>query len=186
MRPTRRHRLLLWGAAIVVIIADQLSKLWVLNTVPEYATVDVFAWLRPILSFTRVTNTGVAFGMLPQFGEIFTVLPVVIVGVLVIFHRQLGLVGWLSHLAMGMQIGGALGNWIDRLMHGGAVVDFIDVNFWPFKSWPIFNLADSAIVVGGTLLLIATWTQEMEDSAESEETLEPVPESSQQRTLSDA
>jgi len=49
--------------------------------------------------------------------------------------------------------GGALGNLIDRLTHG-YVVDFIDVNFWPLRQWPVFNLADSAIVVGVTILLL--------------------------------
>ncbi len=176
----QRNHFVLWSAAVAVIVIDQLTKVWILNRVPEFATVELLPWLRPIFSLTRVTNTGVAFGLLPQFGDLFTVLPIVIVGILVIFHQQLGLVGWSSHLALGMQIGGALGNWIDRLAHGGAVIDFIDVNFWPFKSWPIFNLADSAIVVGVTLLLIATWSQETQEQHVN--TIEAV----QQENLSDA
>jgi len=174
MTPKGRNRLIMWSAAVLVIVVDQLSKMWVLNNVPEYATVDVFPWLRPVLSFTRVTNTGVAFGLLPQFGDFFTFLTAVIVGILIIFHQKLGLVGWVAHLALGMQIGGALGNWIDRLLHDGAVIDFLDANFWPFDRWPIFNLADSAIVVGVGLLLVATWSQE--------QLAEPV----QQGNLSDA
>jgi signal peptidase II len=174
MTADRRNRLILWGTAAVVIAADQLSKLWVLNNLPEYETVDVFPWLSPVLSFTRLTNTGVAFGLFPQFGDFFTLLTAVIIGVLILFHRKLGLIGWVSHLALGMQIGGALGNWIDRLLYGGSVVDFIDVNFWPFKNWPIFNLADASIVVGVTLLLIITWSQEQ------------VYETIQQGNLSDA
>ena len=101
--------------------------------------------------------------MLPQFGGLFTVLNAAIILVLIVFHQRLGLVGWISHLALGLQIGGALGNWIDRLVHG-SVIDFIDVNFWPLHNWPVFNLADSAIVVGVTLLLISMWSQEQEPS----------------------
>ena len=165
MTAKQRNRLVLWSVAAVVIVVDQLTKAWILNHVPEYATVDFFDWLSPILSFTRVTNTGVAFGLLPQFGDFFTLLTAVIVGILILFHQKLGLVGWVAHLALGMQIGGALGNWIDRLVRGGAVIDFLDVNFWPFKSWPIFNLADSAIVVGVALLLITTWSQESQEQS---------------------
>jgi signal peptidase II len=165
-----RNRLFLWGSTVLVIVADQLSKSWVLNNLPEYKTVDVFPWLSPILSFTRLTNEGVAFGMLPQFGDVFTVLNALIVVLLIVFHRSLGLTGWVPHLALGLQIGGALGNWIDRIVHG-SVIDFLDVNFWPFQNWPVFNLADSAIVVGVTLLLISTWIQERQLSESAQGSL---------------
>jgi signal peptidase II len=63
-----------------------------------------------------------------------------------------------------------LGNWIDRIVHG-SVIDFLDVNFWPFQNWPVFNLADSAIVVGVTLLLISTWIQERQLSGSAQGSL---------------
>ncbi|MGC9400127.1 MAG: signal peptidase II [Anaerolineae bacterium] len=161
MTADRRNGLFLWGAAAVALAVDQLSKWWVLHHLPRHETVDVFPALRALFSFTRLNNTGVAFGMFPQLGDLFLVLTAVIVVALIIFHRRLGLVGWVAHLALGLQIGGALGNWVDRVVHG-SVVDFIDVNFWPLHDWPVFNLADTAIVVGVTLLIITTWSQEQQ------------------------
>ncbi len=159
MTQTLRSRLLLWASAAFVLVVDQLSKLWVVQNLPQHIPVDVFPWLRPILSFTHLTNTGVAFGLFPQFGDFFTVLACLVVVAILFFYRTLDVRDWLTHLALGLQIGGAVGNLTDRLLRG-AVVDFLDVNFWPLATWPVFNLADSAIVAGVGVLLIATWVQE--------------------------
>ncbi|MFP4344455.1 MAG: signal peptidase II [Anaerolineales bacterium] len=164
-------RVLLWGGALAVLIADQLSKLWVIRNLELYVPTDIFPWLSSILSFTRLTNTGVAFGLLPQFGDFFTLLSAVVILVIIFFYRTLEVDDSLTHLALGLQIGGALGNLVDRLFRG-FVVDFIDVNFWPLEHWPVFNIADAAIVVGVGLLLVSTWLQERDQSAlkvESEE-----------------
>jgi len=153
MRGALRSRLLLWGGAAFVVLLDQLSKLWVVQNLPAYTPVDWIPQLAPLFSFTFVKNTGVAFGLFPQLGGIFTVLSaLVIVGILVFHHAIAGTDMWV-HGALGLVTGGALGNLIDRLTHG-YVVDFIDVNFWPLRQWPVFNLADSAIVVGVTILLL--------------------------------
>ncbi|MBN1262065.1 MAG: signal peptidase II [Anaerolineae bacterium] len=160
MNSLARKGLLLWGVAAVVVLADQLSKLWVVNNLPEYVSVDIIPWLSPIFSFTRLSNTGVAFGLFPQFGGFFTVLSLVVVVAIVLFYRSLSSGDWLTHLALGLQIGGALGNLVDRLARGFVVIDFIDLNFWPLRDWPVFNLADSSIVVGVGLLLLATWLEE--------------------------
>ncbi len=156
MSSVPRSRLLLFGCAAFVLLADQLSKAWVVANLPLQFSVDVIPWLSPILSFTYLTNTGVAFGLFPQFGDLFTILAVVVVGAILIFQRSLPPEDWLLHLALGLQVGGALGNLVDRLFRG-SVVDFIDVNFWPFQNWPVFNLADSAIVVGVALLMLSSW-----------------------------
>jgi signal peptidase II len=111
-----------------------------------------------VLSFTRLTNTGVAFGLFPQFGDFFTVLAAVVIVAILFFYRTLEIDDWLMHLALGLQIGGALGNLVDRIFRG-SVVDFVDVNFWPLHEWPVVNLADSAIVVGVALLLLSTWVR---------------------------
>jgi len=154
---------LLWGGAAFVLGVDQLSKSWVVENLPEHVPVDVFPWLRSVLSFTRLTNTGVAFGLFPQFGSFFTVLAAVVIVAILFFYRTLEVEDWLTHLALGLQIGGALGNLVDRLFRG-SVVDFLDVNFWPFENFPVFNLADSAIVVGVALLLISTWLQDRREA----------------------
>ena len=145
----------------MVLAADQLSKLWVVQNLPEQVPVDIFPWLHPVFSLTYLNNTGVAFGLFPQFGDFFTILAAVVVVAIIFFYRTLDGNDWLTQLALGLQVGGALGNLVDRLCRG-SVVDFIDVNFWPLQKWPVFNLADSAIVVGVALLLLHTWQQESE------------------------
>ncbi len=151
----------------MVLAADQFSKFWVVQNLPEQVPVDVFPWLHPVLSFTYLNNTGVAFGLFPQFGDFFTILAAVVVAAIIFFYRTLDSGDWLTQLALGLQVGGALGNLADRLCRG-SVVDFLDVNFWPLQAWPVFNLADSAIVVGVILLLFHTWQQEGEQ--------EPIPD----------
>lgn len=153
MSVTVRSRLLVWGGAAFVVALDQLSKAWVVRHLPAYTPVDWIPQLASLFSFTFVKNTGVAFGLFPQLGGIFTVFSaVVIAGILIFQHVIAGTDFWL-HGALGLVTGGALGNLIDRLTRG-YVVDFIDVNFWPFRQWPVFNVADSAIVVGVTILLL--------------------------------
>jgi signal peptidase II len=145
--------LLYFGGGGVVIVADQLNKLWVMANLPEYQSYHLFDWLAPILSFTSVRNTGVAFGLFPGLGSLFTVLSVLVVVAILYFRRTIPVTDLLIHAALGLVSGGALGNIIDRIARG-YVVDFLDVNFWPFHNWPVFNLADSAIVVGVGLLLL--------------------------------
>ncbi len=153
MKPTLRNRLLLWGGVVIVLVLDQLTKAWVVKTLPFGIPTNPWPGLKPILSFTYVTNTGVVFGLFPQLGEIFKFLSIVVIVGIVFFQRTLPPEDWVTYMALGLQIGGALGNLTDRLFRG-AVVDFLDVNFWPFERWAIFNIADSSIVVGVTILII--------------------------------
>jgi signal peptidase II len=164
----RARKVLFWVSLGVVLLADQLTKLWVVRTFTKYVTVQPVQWLEPVFSFTHVENTGVAFGLLPQLGGVLTVVSTVIIAGLLIFYLQMeDEEHWLIHLALGAQIGGAIGNLVDRFARG-AVVDFIDANFWPFQAWPIFNIADSSIVVGVGLLLLAAFLEERALSQERE------------------
>ena len=101
---------------------------------------------------THVTNSGAAFGFFTDATPMLVLASIVAIGFLVYFYRAHALPRPLLRFAIGLQMGGALGNLVDRL-HSGFVVDFIDLAWWP-----VFNLADSSIVVGmfilvGTLLL---------------------------------
>jgi signal peptidase II len=169
MKPTLRSRLLLWGSAAVVVLADQISKVWVAHTLPFGVPSNPLPWLRPILSFTYITNTGVAFGLFPQAGDFFKVLSAAVIVGIFLFQRSLPPQDWVTHLALGLQVGGALGNLVDRFVRG-SVVDFLDVNFWPFKRWAVFNLADSAIVVGVFILLLNAMWQERQAALASDPT----------------
>lgn len=152
-------RMALWLLACSIIVADRFSKVWVVTHLVEYVPTDVIPWLAPIATFTRLPNTGVAFGMFPQLGAVFKVLSAVVIVAIVFFHRSVEPGDWLTHVALGFMVGGATGNLIDRFVYG-HVVDFIDLNFWPFRSFAIFNIADASITVGVALLLIAVWLQE--------------------------
>jgi signal peptidase II len=138
--------------AAVVIVLDQLSKYWILSVVrlPERSTMEV-AWP---LQFTRIWNEGVSFGLFQAGHDAVRwglVLFSVGVAVLLSFWAR-SQTRLLPALGLGLVIGGALGNAIDRARFG-AVVDFIDVQRLGFFPW-IFNIADSGITIGVILLLL--------------------------------
>ena len=138
------------GIAGFVILVDQLTKWWAVEQLAD-RNIDLFWTLRFNLSF----NTGAAFGLGRDMGPIIAVLAmIIIVGLLLSLRRG---VSRGIDLAIGMIIGGAIGNLIDRLVREpgwfrGGVVDFID-----FQWFPVFNIADMGITVGGALLVLASW-----------------------------
>lgn len=140
------------GIAALVVAADQLSKAWVRRSLLPGVPWDPVPWLRPIFSFTYVTNTGAAFGMFPQLSVLYPLIALTVLCVLFFFFRGLAANGLPVTIGLGLLLGGTLGNnIIDRLWHG-YVTDFIDLNFWPMHEWPVFNVADSSIVVGVCIL----------------------------------
>ena len=159
----RLSRLLFFATIALILIVDQLTKVWVVAHLPLYEPRDLWQWLAPILSFTYVKNTGVAFGLFQGLGRAFALLPALVVVAVVAFRRSLPVDDLWVHLSLGLVVGGALGNIIDRLLRG-YVVDFLDVNFRPLQSWPVFNVADSAVVVGVAILLLDTFLTETEEA----------------------
>jgi signal peptidase II len=141
----------LWLSGFV-IAADQVVKLIVVGALQPYTPHPV---IPGFLNWTLAFNTGAAFSFLAdQEGWqrwFFTLLAVVVVGVLVLWLRRTARGDWRTALPLALVIGGALGNLIDRIRLG-HVIDFIQVYLgsWPF---PSFNVADSAISVGAVLLV---------------------------------
>jgi len=134
--------------AILIIVADQLSKAWVLNHLGPGGDRTVVNIVPGFLRLFYVENSGAAFGMFHGSGSVLTLVAVVVVLVLAVAFRHLIGRSWLLSIALGLQFGGAVGNIIDRFRHG-FVVDFINVpHFWTF------NVADSAITVGVIILAI--------------------------------
>ena len=133
--------------AAVVVVLDQLTKLWVKNGIPLYSS-----W--PETGFLRIThgqNTGAAFGMFQDSRLILTIISstgvIVVLYIALWFSRRFTFLTWkTSMLALGLILGGTVGNLIDRAFIG-HVTDFIKVG-----PWPDFNIADSSLVVGGILL----------------------------------
>ena len=147
-----RPRILALAIAAGVIVADQLTKWWVVSALVLGETRDL---IPGVLYLHRVENSGAAFGLLPGAGS-FIALGAVAAAVLIVLvvHR---LEGRLETVAMGLVLGGAVGNLIDRIFRGpglvdGKVVDFVRFDFW--RSFPAFNVADSAISVGACLAIV--------------------------------
>lgn len=141
-------------ATLVVVLLDQLSKWWVVNNLALYESVYPIPALSHIFAITHLTNTGAAFGLLQEAGGFFTIASAVITVIILIYLRSMPRDRWLTRIALGMVVGGALGNLIDRLSLG-YVIDFIDFSFFAK-----FNIADSSVSIGVVLLFIATWLEE--------------------------
>lgn len=132
--------------ALLIFGADQASKYLVLTRLSLGESWNPVPGLEQFVSVTHVINPGAAFGLFPDQGSLFAVIAVIVVVAILVYYRYLPAHNWLVRLSLGLQLGGALGNLADRLQHG-YVIDFID-----FKIWPVFNLADVAIVTGVGIL----------------------------------
>jgi len=128
--------------ALVIIAADRYTKEWVVTNLAMGQSLPQEAPVR----LTYVVNTGAAFGLMPQYSQFLLVIAFVVIGIVLLYQRYLPGSSLLISWALGLQLGGAVGNLIDRLRYG-YVVDFIDV-----RVWPVFNLADFCISLGVALL----------------------------------
>ncbi|WP_345770317.1 signal peptidase II [Blastococcus saxobsidens] len=149
-RGPSRTRLLL-SLASVVLLADLVTKLIVVATIEPGEDIRV---LGGALYLTNLRNTGAAFSFAEGFTVVFTLVALAVVVVIVRTARRLFSTGWA--VALGLVLGGALGNLIDRIFRDpgflrGGVVDFLSVFGPDGRIWPVFNVADSAIVCGGIL-----------------------------------
>ena len=137
------HFLPFAAVTLVIYIADQVTKLLIVNNLRLYESIPENGLLR----LTHVTNTGSAFGLLHgQTGFLIVVSIIGVLGVL-FYYRANGRESALLRYSLALLLGGALGNLTDRLARG-AVVDFISVQVWSDYYFPTFNVADSALTVG--------------------------------------
>jgi signal peptidase II len=158
--PSRRpHPLLFLAVAAGWLALDQLTKSWAVSRLPE-GDIDVVWTLRLRLTF----NSGASFSMGDGYGRWIALVALVIVVVLV--WQGLKSTSRLTAVALALIVGGALGNVIDRALRsgnghllGGAVVDFIDLRWWP-----VFNVADMGVVVGAVLLVVSSLLPEPDES----------------------
>jgi signal peptidase II len=141
---------MLFAIAAVVWILDRLSKLWVEHTLSGHPPITV---IPGVLDLRFTTNPGGAFSLGQRAPWIFVGASILVsVAIVATAFRQTNVT---TSLASGLILGGAVGNLTDRIVRGpgfsGHVVDFVD-----FHVWPVFNLADSAIVVGAVVLAISS------------------------------
>ena len=143
--PLSQH-LTLYLIAGLVILLDQLSKAIIEDKLPLYQMWAPFPQIQEIFRVTHVPNTGMAFGLFPSGSYFFLIVAVVVSATIIYYNFTLPAGKFALRLALGLQLGGALGNFIDRLRIG-HVTDFLD-----FGPWPVFNVADMAIVAGACVL----------------------------------
>tara|TARA_R110002074_G_scaffold11834_2_gene43903 strand:- start:150 stop:644 length:495 start_codon:yes stop_codon:yes gene_type:complete len=145
-----RRRLVGFALAALILVLDQVTKQWALDALTNpYTRITVTDWWEMVL----VWNRGVSFGLFGGGGvpplALAAVTGAIAVVVAVWLLRS---ITWMTTIAAGLILGGAIGNIIDRLVHG-AVVDFVRWHAYGY-SWPVLNIADSAISVGVGLLIV--------------------------------
>jgi signal peptidase II len=148
-RASRRLAGLLLAMAAAVLVLDQVTKLWAVATLSDGDVVDLAG---EVLRLRLTRNSGAAFSFATGSTWVFTVVAAVVVLVILRISRRLGSRGWA--VALGMLLGGALGNLTDRILRApgfarGHVVDFLEL-----PHWPVFNLADSFIVSAAVLIAL--------------------------------
>jgi len=146
--PSARRWVLFAALGIGVLVLDQLTKAALTSSLAPSQSVDVLgSWLRIVYW----TNSGILFGMLPQSAPAFAIVSAAVVGLIVLYHARVGR-GLVTTIALGLLLGGALGNLIDRV-HYGAVVDWIDMGVGEWRFWT-YNIGDAAITIAILLLML--------------------------------
>ena len=158
------------GAFLIGLPADQITKYFVNENLVYSDKVTVVDGL---FYLTHVRNTGAAFGIFSDAAPalrmfLFIGVSLVAMAIILSFYRKLAPGDRLSALALGLILGGASGNLIDRIQFG-EVIDFLHVRLWGGYSWPDFNLADSFIVVGVAILILELLASEGESRAQPED-----------------
>jgi signal peptidase II len=165
--------------AATVLLADVVSKLVVVAKIPPGSHVRLLGGL---LYLTQWRNVGAAFSLAEGKTMLFSAVAVVVAVVIVRTSRRLYSTGWA--VTLGLVLGGAIGNLMDRVFRApgflrGGVVDFLSVFGPDGQVWPVFNLADSAIVCGGVLgAFLALRGVEFDGSRHDRGAAAPTPSSS--------
>ena len=169
----------LWpiSLALLVIILDQVTKVLVMKNIPLYTIGASF--FGDFLRIIHVANTGVAFSVGATWSEtarrfLFSLIPLIVICIVIGIYFKNNTWTKLQRWAIMGIVGGGLGNLVDRFFRAEGVVDFIDIKFYGLfglERWPTFNVADSAVVVCGLLLIISfiiTFVQESKEAKSQE------------------
>lgn len=144
----------------LVILLDQVTKAIVRANLPFGSSWSPFEGMASFIRIVHWENHGAAFGMFQGGGLIFGVLAAIVSLIIIVYFPRIPENYVIMRIALAMQMGGALGNLIDRLRFG-PVTDFIAVG-----RFPVFNIADASITVGVAILLVFIWLEERKEIAE--------------------
>lgn len=148
------NRSLVYWIAGLVILVDQYAKYAVRAAVPVGGTLSLAPGLDPFFRLVHIENSGAAFGIFQNGGLVFTVIAILVSAVIIYYSLRLPDGQWALRVILGLQLGGAIGNLVDRLVNG-PVTDFF--NLFGMFNTPIFNVADLSITVGVILLVLQMW-----------------------------
>jgi signal peptidase II len=149
------------GVGVAVFLLDRITKAAIVASIPLGETREVIG---PYLRLSHVRNTGAAFGLAQDRTTLLSVLSVFAVLAILYYYRSLAMTSpWMAG-TLGMQLGGAFGNLVDRVAQG-YVVDFVDVGLPDGPRFWSFNVADSSIVVGIFLVTLLLWLSERQRPA---------------------
>jgi len=150
----------------IIVLLDQLSKSVIRANLPIGQVWHPEWTLTLYARIVHVQNYGAAFGIFQSMSKVITVLSFIVAGVILYTFPRIPKKDWLIRLAMGLLLGGAMGNLVDRLFHGGYVTDFLSLG--PF---PVFNVADASISTGVAILFcVMLWQEVQKKSAKDPET----------------
>ena len=175
MNKELKSKLLPISLAVLVVILDQISKILVMKNIPLYTIGASF--FGDFLRIIHVANTGVAFSVGASWSEtarrfLFSLIPLIVIGIVIAIYFRNETWTKLQRWAIMGIVGGGLGNLIDRFFRAEGVVDFIDIKFYGLfgmERWPTFNIADSAVVVCGIILIVSFIVTYIKESKEAKE-----------------
>lgn len=165
-----RDYLVLLGLAGLIVAFDQWTKYLVRTRLAFSEPWSPWDWLAPYARIVHWNNTGAAFGIFQSGGMVFTVVAIIVSLAILYYYPRVPSGQMPLRLALALQLGGAVGNLIDRLGQG-TVTDFISVG-----SFPVFNVADASISAGVAVLIAAMWIEERRLRAKPEGAVGPAPE----------
>ena len=151
-------RSLVFFTAALTFLSDRLTKYFVVRSVSDTGPVRI---IPGIFHITLVMNNGAAFGMLKDKAALFVFVAMLAISLIIFYALRSGPMKAHVASALGLILGGASGNLVDRLLFG-YVIDFLD-----FRVWPVFNLADSAITIGAAILVLGILSEIRNDDASS-------------------
>ncbi|MCP4198223.1 MAG: signal peptidase II [Proteobacteria bacterium] len=164
MNNRTRSLLIVLIVAAIILLLDRLSKQWILDNLQLYETHSIIPALAPYLELFHIRNTGVAFGLFQNANTVMMVVAsIASVGILAFSYKQENQT-WLLSISLGLMLGGAVGNLIDRVLYG-SVVDFVLLQIPDVYQFATFNVADSSIVVGTLLLVVLLFLDERRQQA---------------------
>lgn len=147
--------------AIIILLLDQLTKWFVVTNMYLHEQIPI---IDNVLYFTSHRNKGAAFGILQGQIWLFVIVTIIVVGFVIYYIQKHAKDSILLGTSLGLVLGGAIGNFLDRIFRG-EVVDFIDVYIFTYD-FAIFNVADMALVVGVGLLMLQIFLEERRNKGE--------------------